>query len=145
MIYIIYIILVITGTNVTITYKIHPKSISLFLSRVGASVTPSQDYLNLLLCLHLNTGSLRSLSSSLQSLKLIILIFSSIHKLHQQLKLFAVEDCLTIFYLIWGVSSWSFGFQEYSDRAVWFLNRGLEKECLWLYSPCLQFPAEITM
>ena len=63
----------------------------------------NQDNLNLFLCLHLNTSSLHSLSSSLQSLKLII-IFSSIHKLHQLLKIFTIDDCLTIFHFIWGVS-----------------------------------------
>ena len=57
-------------------------------------MAPNQDNLNLLLCQHLNTSSLCSLSSCLQSLKLIILIFLSLHKLHLPLKLFAVEDCL---------------------------------------------------
>ena len=56
-------ILVITEINVIITDKNHPTSIYLLLSKVGASVAPSQDNLNLLLCLHLNTSSLRSLSS----------------------------------------------------------------------------------
>ena len=80
--------------NVIISNKNHPASISLLLSRVGGSVAPSQDNVNLILCRHLNTSSLRSFNSSLRSLKLIILIFSSIHKLHLLLKLFAVEDCL---------------------------------------------------
>ena len=68
--------LVITEINFIIFNKNHPKSISLFLSRVGASVTPDQDNLNLLLRLHLNTNLLDLLSSSLRTLKLIILIFS---------------------------------------------------------------------
>ena len=53
-----------------------PTSISLLSSRVGALVAHSQDDLNLLFCLHLNTGSLRSFNSRLRSLKLIILIFT---------------------------------------------------------------------
>ena len=47
-----HMILVITEMNVIISNKNHLKLISLFLSRVGASVAPSQDNLNLLLCLH---------------------------------------------------------------------------------------------
>ena len=57
-----------TEINVITSNKNHPASISLRLSTVGASGSPSQDNLNLL---HLNTSSLRSFSSSLQSLKLI--------------------------------------------------------------------------
>ena len=48
---------------------------------------PSQDNLHLSLCQHLNTSLLYSLSSSLWSLKLIMLIFSSIHKLYLPLTL----------------------------------------------------------
>ena len=85
----------------------------------------NQDNLNLPLCLPIKHKVLRSLSSSLRSLKLIILIFSSMHKLHLLLKLFAVEDCLTIFHFyFFGVSPW---FQKYLDGAVWFLSDGLEK------------------
>ena len=77
----------------------HPRlwspTLLLFL---GGSVDPSNDNLNLFLCLHLNTSSLRSFNSSLRSLKLIIQFFSSIHKLYLPLKIFAVEDCLTIFH-----------------------------------------------
>ena len=90
----LHIILVITEIKVIISNKTHPKYISLFLSRVGASVVHNLDNFNLLLCLHLNITSLRSFSSCLRSLKLVILIFSSIHKLHLALKLFAIEDCL---------------------------------------------------
>ena len=32
---------------------------------------------------------------------------------------------------------------KYVDWAVSFVSHKLEKECLWLYSPCFQFPAEI--
>ena len=67
------------------------------------------------------------------------------HKLHLPLKLFAVDDCLTIFHFIGGVSSWSLRFWKYLDRVVWFLSHELVKECLWLYSPCFQFQAEIPM
>ena len=104
--------------NIIISNKNHLKSISLFLCRVGASVARNQDNLNLLLCLHLNTSALRSLSRCRRSLKLIILIFSSIHKLYLPLKLFADENCLTISHLIWEVSRWSFRFQKYLDRVV---------------------------
>ena len=55
-------------------------------------MTPNQDNLNLPLCLDLNTSLLCALSSRLRSLKLIIQIFSLIHKLHLPLKLLAVED-----------------------------------------------------
>ena len=120
-----------------ISNRYHSKSISLFLSRVGASVAHNQDNLNLPLCLHLNTSSLRSLSRSLRSLKLIIQIFSSMNKLYLP------EDCLTIFYFILGVSPWSLRPPKHLDRAAWFLSCGLDKEYLWLYSPCFQFPAEI--
>ena len=58
----------------------------------------NQDILNLPLYLHLNTSLLHILNSCLGSLKLIIQIFSSIHKLHLLLKLFVVEDCPTIFH-----------------------------------------------
>ena len=77
---------------------------------------------------------LHLISSSLRSLRLVILIFSSIHKLHQPLKLFTVEDCLTIFHFIRGVSPWSLRLQKYSYWAIWFLSRGLEKECLVIQS-----------
>ena len=100
-----HIILVTTEIIVIISNKNHPALISLLLFRVAASVPPSprcQDDLDLLLCLHLNTSWLRSFNSSLRSLKLIILIFSLVHKLHLSLKLFTVEDCLTIFHFIWG-------------------------------------------
>ena len=50
--------------DVIISNKNHPASISLLLSRVGASVDPSQDNLNVLLCLHWNTSSLHSFNSS---------------------------------------------------------------------------------
>ena len=90
-----------TEINVIISNKNHPKSISPLLYRVGTFVAPTQDNLNLLLCLHLNRSSLRS---SLRSLKLFIIVFSSIHKLHLPLKVFAVEDCLTIFHFIWGLA-----------------------------------------
>ena len=90
-----------------------------------------------------NTSLLRSLSSSLPSLKLIIPIFSPIYTLHLTLQLLAVEDCQDIFKFIWGVSLQSLMFQNYFDRAVWFLSRGLETKCLWLYSLCFQFPPEI--
>ena len=58
----------------------------------------NQDNFNLPLCLHLNTNSLCALSSHLESFKLIILIFSLIHKLYLPLKLFSVEDCQAIFH-----------------------------------------------
>ena len=98
-----------------------------------------QDNLNLPLRLHLNTSSLRELSSRLGSLKLIIHFFSAIQKLHLLLKLFAVEDCLTIFYFIWGVSIRSLRSQKYLDRDVWFRSRWVEK-CLWLSSRCSNSP-----
>ena len=61
------------------------------------------------------------------------------------MKLFVVVDCLTIFHFIWGVSPWSLRFQKYLDRVVWFLSNGLEKECLWFWSLCFQFPTEMPM
>ena len=72
------------------------------LPRVGASVALRQDNLNLLLCLYLNPTSFRSFNSSLSSLKLITMIFSSIHKFNQPLKLFTVEDCLCSSLLVGG-------------------------------------------
>ena len=68
-------ILIITEINVIISNKNHPKSISLFLSRGGASVGPNQDNLDFRLCLY---KFIIFINFSLQSLKLIILIFSSI-------------------------------------------------------------------
>ena len=51
--------------NVINANKNHPTSISQLLSRVGASVAPSQDNINLLLCQHLNKSSFHSFNSSL--------------------------------------------------------------------------------
>ena len=46
--------------------------------------------------------------------------------------------------LIWGEGSpWSLWSQKYLDEGLWFLSHGLETECLCLYSPCFQLPAEI--
>ena len=53
----------------------------------------SQDNLNF----PLDTSLFLSFNTCLPSLKLIILIFSSIYKLHLPLNLFAVEDCLIFF------------------------------------------------
>ena len=64
-----------TEKNVNNTNKTHPASISLLLSWIGASVAPSQDNLNLLLCLHLATSLFRSFNCSLWFLKSNILIF----------------------------------------------------------------------
>ena len=93
----------------------------------------NQDNLNSPLCLHLNASSLCSLSSSLRSLKLIILIFSSIHKLHLPLKLLTVEDCLFPI-LFEGLAS------DHKVPKIFRLNGLISKsrigECLWLYSPC---------
>ena len=125
--------------------KINPKSISRFLSWVKPSIALSQDILNLPLFLHSNTSSLRALSSRPGSLKLYILFFFSIHKLHLLLHLIAVEDSLIIFHFIWGVTPKSLSYQKYSDRAVWFLSHGYEKVCLWLYSPCFQIPVKMPM
>ena len=73
-----HIILSTTEINVIISNKNHPASISLLLSRVEALVIPSHDNLNLLLCPHLNISSFHSFNSSLRSLKLNILFFTSI-------------------------------------------------------------------
>ena len=56
-------------------------SLSLLLPRIGGSVALSQE-LNFPLCLHLNSSSFRSFNSCQRSLKLIIVIFPSIHKLN---------------------------------------------------------------
>ena len=80
-----HIILSTTEINIIISNKNHPASISLLLSRVEALVTPSHDNLNLLLCRNLNTSSFHSFNSCLRSLKLNILFFTSIHKLHLSL------------------------------------------------------------
>ena len=74
-----------TEINIIISNKNHPASISLLLSWVEALVAPSHDDLNLLLCLNLNTSSFHLFNSSLRSLKLNILFFTSIHKLHLSL------------------------------------------------------------
>ena len=54
---------------------------------IGVSVALSQENLNFPLCLQLNASWFLSFNSSLRFLKLIILNFSSIHKLHLPLKL----------------------------------------------------------
>ena len=77
-----HLILLTTEINIIISNKNHPASISLLLSRVEALVDPSHDNLNLLLCPHLNTSSFHSFNSSQQSLKLNILFFTSLQKLH---------------------------------------------------------------
>ena len=60
-------------------------------------MVPNLNNLNLLLCLHLDTSSLRSLSNSLRSLKLIILIFSLINKLHHISHIFTQWGWLILF------------------------------------------------
>ena len=44
---------------------------------------------------------------------------------------------------IWSVSFWCIHIIEWTQLRLWSL--GLEKECLWLYSRCFQFPAEMPM
>ena len=101
-------VIIIATTNLNVINSNRKFSwISPLWPRVGALVAPSQDNWNFHLCLHLNTSSLRSFNNSLRSLKLFILIFSSIHKLYLPLKLLAVEDCLTIFQFTWRVGPWS--------------------------------------
>ena len=104
--------------------------------------SPQSRYFKFTFTLSLNICSQRVLSSCMGSLKLIILIFSSINRLHL-LKLYAVEDVYIP--LIWGFRPWSLRFQKYFDRPVWFLSRELGEEFKWLYSPYFQFRAEIPM
>ena len=83
---------------------------------------PNQTYsyqvnLNLFLCLHLNISSFRLINSRLEVLKLIILIFSLIHRLHQLLKLFAVEYRMIIINFICGISS---SFKLQNEMVIWF-------------------------
>ena len=116
----------------------------MFLYLVGPSIAPNQYIWNLPLCLHLNISSLLLLSSRLGSLKLIILISFNTQVIS------AIETiCHRIFsifqFISEVVSPWSLRFQKYIDQAVWFLSCGLEKECLWLYSRCIQLPAETPM
>ena len=86
------------------------------LSWVGTLIILNQYILYLSLCLHLNNSSLRVLSSCLWPLRLIIHIFSSIHMLYLQLKLFVIEDHLTNFPFLWGVSPWSLTFQNHLEE-----------------------------
>ena len=59
--------------------------------------------------------------SKFLSLYFNIHIFSSKHKLHLTCKLFVEEDLLIIFWFIFGVSLSSSRYQQYLDKAVWFL------------------------
>ena len=121
-----------TGTSFPscfmLTNFIHFMQYARLIRSVALLGYPYQVNLILFLCLHFEISLLCLFISHLESLKLIILIFFSTHKLHLQLNLFAVEDCLIIFHFIWGVYPRSFKLQNYFERAVWYLSRRLEKE-----------------
>ena len=61
----------------------------------------------------------------------MMLIFSSRQKLHLLLKHPGVEDFSINLHLICRVRLLSLKLQNHLDRAVWFLSKGLEKECLY--------------
>ena len=60
----------------------------------------------------------------------MMLILSSRQRLHLLLKLPGVEDCLMNLHSICEVRLLSLKLPNHLDRAVWFLSKGLEKECL---------------
>ena len=90
----------------------------------------SQGNSNLFLYLHLNISSLRSLSSSLRSLGLIILFFidTQVAAAIEAIRGWRLPDYFPLYLSGGGFSPWSLTFQKYLDRVVWFLSRRSEKE-----------------